>query len=190
MTPPSSRTLAASALAVAVLALLVAVLGSLGGASYAGGLAKGVVGKAQLKKNAVTSAKVKDGSLQARDFAAGQLPAGPRGPSDVWSATKEGFDDFPAVLTLALPAGSYYVSARAGFYTPATASTACTLKSSAGGPGDYALIAAPAGEESSGHLQAVFTLPQPGSVTLDCQESASTSVGRMRIDAIAVATTH
>jgi hypothetical protein len=37
------------------------------------------VGGAQLKKNAVTSPKVKNRSLLARDFARGQLPRGPRG---------------------------------------------------------------------------------------------------------------
>ena len=38
------------------------------------------VGTAQLKQDAVTSLKVKNGSLLARDFARGQLPRGPRGP--------------------------------------------------------------------------------------------------------------
>jgi hypothetical protein len=65
---------------VACLALFIA----LGGASYAAfKLPKNSVGAKQLKKNAVTGAKVKDGSLLARDFKAGQLPAGavgPRGP--------------------------------------------------------------------------------------------------------------
>jgi len=35
-----------------------------------------------LRKNAVTGAKVKDGSLSAGDFKAGQLPAGERGPDE------------------------------------------------------------------------------------------------------------
>jgi hypothetical protein len=72
---------------VAYAALFVA----LGGTSYAATeLAAGSVGSRELKRNAVTaakikpgairSAKVKDGSLLAKDFAAGQLPAGPRGP--------------------------------------------------------------------------------------------------------------
>ncbi len=38
------------------------------------------VGPLQLKAGAVTSAKVKDGTLLARDFKPGQLPAGPAGP--------------------------------------------------------------------------------------------------------------
>lgn len=38
------------------------------------------VGPAQLKANAVNSAKVQDGALLRKDFRAGQLLAGPRGP--------------------------------------------------------------------------------------------------------------
>jgi hypothetical protein len=72
---------------VALLALFVA----LGGASYAAvSLPKNTVGSKQLKagavgaadihKNAITSKKVKDRSLLARDFKAGQLPSGSAGP--------------------------------------------------------------------------------------------------------------
>lgn len=42
-------------------------------------LPKNSVGSAQLKTNAVTGLKVKNGSLQAADFKPGQLPAGPQG---------------------------------------------------------------------------------------------------------------
>lgn len=51
-----------------------------GGAAFAASqLGKNSVGTKQLRKNSVTSAKVRNGSLLARDFATGQLPAGPRG---------------------------------------------------------------------------------------------------------------
>jgi hypothetical protein len=74
------------AMIVACASLVVA----LGGVSYAAVvLPNNSVGAAQLKKNAVTSAKlrksavtslqVKDHSLLAKDFKAGQLPAGPKG---------------------------------------------------------------------------------------------------------------
>lgn len=63
---------------VASIALTVA----LSGASYAAVvLPRDSVGTPQLKTNAVVSSKVKNGSLQAVDFAAGQLPAGPHGPA-------------------------------------------------------------------------------------------------------------
>lgn len=45
-----------------------------GGAAIAAGLGKNTVGTRQLKRNAVTSAKVKDGSLRAGDLKAGAIP--------------------------------------------------------------------------------------------------------------------
>ena len=64
------------ALVVALIALSVA----LGGTGYAAvALPANSVGTKQLKKNAVTSAKVKNSSLVAADFKAGQLRAGPPG---------------------------------------------------------------------------------------------------------------
>ena len=53
----------------------------LGGGAYAAGqLGKNSVGTKQLKKNAVISSKVKNRSLLAVDFKAGQLPRGAQGP--------------------------------------------------------------------------------------------------------------
>ena len=57
------------AMVVACLALLIA----LGGSSYAAIQA--------LPRNSVTSVQVKDRSLLARDFRAGQIPRGPAGPA-------------------------------------------------------------------------------------------------------------
>ncbi len=123
---------------IACLALFVA----LGGASYAATqLPKDSVGGRQIKRDAVTGVKVKDGSLQAADFGVGQIPAGPegrtgargaqgprgeqgvegvkgdaglRGPSDAYYA----FDNPASVnekeVTLAVPAGSYVVNGSMG----------------------------------------------------------------------------
>ena len=66
-----------SALVLACMSLTVS-LSSVGYAATA--LPKKSVGTAQLKKNAVISAKVKNRSLLAVDFKTGQLPAGPVGP--------------------------------------------------------------------------------------------------------------
>jgi hypothetical protein len=68
-------------IAIATTALLVAVFGStpLGHAAGRLILPRASVGTPQLKAGAVTGLKVKDGSLAAADFAAGQLPAGPKG---------------------------------------------------------------------------------------------------------------
>jgi Collagen triple helix repeat (20 copies) len=61
---------------VGVLALFIA----LSGTAYAATLPRNSVGTAQLKKDAVTTNKVKNASLLSQDFKSGQLPAGPRGP--------------------------------------------------------------------------------------------------------------
>ena len=58
----------------------IALFIALGGGAYAATtLPAGSVGTKQIKKNAVVSSRVKDRSLLARDFKAGQLPAGPQG---------------------------------------------------------------------------------------------------------------
>lgn len=54
----------------------------LGGGAYAATrLAKNSVGSRQIRRNAVTSAKVKDHSLLGRDFKPGQIPSGQPGPA-------------------------------------------------------------------------------------------------------------
>ncbi len=59
----------------------VAVFMALGGIGWAATkLPKNSVGTKQIKKNAVKSAKVKNGSLLSKDFKAGQIPSGARGP--------------------------------------------------------------------------------------------------------------
>lgn len=61
---------------------LVALAVALGGTGYAATvLPAGSVGTEQLKNGAVVSAKVKNHSLRAVDFASGQLPAGEPGPA-------------------------------------------------------------------------------------------------------------
>ncbi len=69
---------------VAYLALFVA----LGGTSYAAiRLPANSVGAKQIKKNAVRSPDVKNSSLLAADFKAGQLPAGPKGAQGIAGPT-------------------------------------------------------------------------------------------------------
>lgn len=64
---------------VAYLALFLVLAG--GTAFAASQLPKHSVGTKQLKRNAVNSSRVKDGSLKALDFKPGQLPAGQPGPA-------------------------------------------------------------------------------------------------------------
>lgn len=66
----------------------VAAFIALGGAAVAAThLPKNSVGRKQIRKNAVNSVKVKNHSLKAVDFKAGQLPAGSAGPSGATGAT-------------------------------------------------------------------------------------------------------
>jgi hypothetical protein len=64
---------------VACLALAI----SLSGAAYAvsTALPRNSVGTLQLKNSAVNSAKVRNATLRAADFAPGQIPRGPQGPA-------------------------------------------------------------------------------------------------------------
>ena len=85
-----------------------AVFIALGGSSYAAvaltkdsvrsrHIGKGQVKGSDLGRNAVTSAKVADGSLRSQDFRAGDLAAGPAGPQGAAGpAGKDGSPDKPA----------------------------------------------------------------------------------------------
>ena len=96
------------ALVVAVLALLVALAGT-GYAAIA--LPANSVGSRQLKRSAVTrtklaadsvsGSKVKDRSLLAADFAAGQLPVGPRGATGPQGGTGHAGRDGAAIAVRA-----------------------------------------------------------------------------------------
>jgi hypothetical protein len=69
---------------MASLALFIA----LGGSSYAAlKLPKDSVGANQIRRAAVASGEVKDGSLLSKDFKAGQLPRGQQGPAGTTGAT-------------------------------------------------------------------------------------------------------
>jgi hypothetical protein len=72
-----------------VMVTLLAFLVLGGGGAYAAGqlLGRNTVGTKQLKRGAVTGAKVRNGTLHAADFAAGQLSAGPRGAEGKRGAT-------------------------------------------------------------------------------------------------------
>jgi len=69
-------------LSPATVIAMVALFVALAGTGYAAtAVPNNSVGTKQLKANAVTSAKVLNGSLLGVDFKAGQLPAGPQGPA-------------------------------------------------------------------------------------------------------------
>ncbi len=82
----------------------IALFAALGGTSYAAlRLPKNSVGSKQIRKNAVTSAKVKAGSLLTSDFKASQR-RGLRGPAG--AAGKQGGQGVPGPVTGNLPSGA------------------------------------------------------------------------------------
>ena len=82
MTPHRLRPTYSGVVATLALAVALGTGGAYAAAKIDGRTIKaGTVRTAQLAKNAVTSPKVKNGSLRAVDFKAGQLPAGAPGPA-------------------------------------------------------------------------------------------------------------
>ncbi len=79
-----------------------ALVFAMGGTGYALTLPKNSVGSKQIRKNAVTSTKVKNGTLRASDFAIGQLPAAapgsPGAPGAKGDPGKDGVQGPPGVL--------------------------------------------------------------------------------------------
>jgi hypothetical protein len=99
----------------ATLALMVA----LGGTSYAvTALPRNSVGAKQLKPDSVTSSKVLNGSLLAKDFAKGQLPRGAAGatgaPGIQGQSGPQGLPGPVAVFTGHTPSGSFPPSVGSG----------------------------------------------------------------------------
>src|SRR3954453_13874697 len=88
------------ALVVATIALIVALAGT----GYAAlKLPRNSVGTKQLKRDAVTSPKVKRGSLLTSDFKAGQLPKGEKGEQG--TPGSPGAPGAPGPLLETLPSG-------------------------------------------------------------------------------------
>ena len=106
---------------------LLALCLAMSGTAYAASLPRNSVGTKQLKRNAVTSAKVKNRSLRAQDFARGQLRAGPRGPRGPQGAAgPQG------------PAGATHVTVREGSATTGTSTASCNPGERATGGGAFA----------------------------------------------------
>ena len=105
-----------------------ALLFALGGTGYAAGVVGiGSVGTPQLKADAVISSKVKDGSLLARDFKAGQLPRGAQGaPGPAGSTGTQGSQGAPG------PKGDVGAQGSAGAAGPAGFSSLTYVESEFG----------------------------------------------------------
>lgn len=183
----------------AVVVATVALFVALGGTSIAAvnALPRNSVGTIQLKQNAVTGAKVRNGSLLRADFKRGQIPAGPRGvqgpagPSDAYARFLNGPIAIPAALTtlanLTIPqAGNYVISAKT--YITATASGVATCRLEAGADFDQSLTYAAASIPFGLPFLVVHTFDAPGSVDLKCSATGSLQANFLKISAIRVST--
>ena len=178
------------ALVVAVVALFVAM----GGTGYAAfKLPKSSVGTKQIKKNAVTGAKVKSGTLGLSDLAAsarnslkGQTgpagqngAAGARGPSDVFHATGSTAcggnctaNSTHQIVSLDLPAGSYVIHGKAvlqGITSPGSDSASvCKLLDGTNTDESYQRVHSSIIDASTLTPVLVVTYSAPTTVHLDC----------------------
>lgn len=182
---------------VMVTLLAFVVLG--GGAAYAATqLAKNSVGTKQLRKNAVTSAKVKDGTLRGKDFANGQLLVGPRGPqgapgtSHVYQAHGSvNYDKFSSslfgseVVALSLPPGSYFAVSTVTVQTVnlVASTVTCRLINGHGGPGSEATartqIARADTEPDNMTLAGGFDVTSGQTLNLECSKSVAGASARI-----------
>lgn len=183
----------------ATLALIVA----LGGTSYAAiSLPKNSVGNRQLRTNAVTSSKVKNGSLLSKDFKLGQIPSGPKGAtgpagpagaqgglSDVVTTTGSvllltGSQD---IISLTLPAGSWMVFSHVGGAHKDTLNYArieCSINEPGGSGGDFAKLRFPPNTDpvqslvfADINMHAAVSFAAPTTVKTTCGTVPGTDAG-------------
>ena len=200
------------ALVISLIALFVA----LGGSSYAAiKLPKNSVGNKQIKKNAVTSAKVKDRSLLATDFKAGQLPqgakgdtgaagatgaTGARGPSDGYVGNRQASplqaltsNSEPVAFSPQLPAGSYVVTGRANIIGGGVANeVVCSM-----GDDVVQSLDTNSGSVIPLTLSSGVKLDAPGTIRMFCRRGvadanvsiAQASIAAIRVESLTVQTT-
>jgi hypothetical protein len=192
---------------IACIALAVALSGT--GIAATVALAPNSVGTLQIKANAVTTQKVKNGTLLRGDFKAGQIPrgpagpagaagaagpagpagaAGPAGPSDAYARFLNGPLAVPAALTslttLSIPqAGKYVIWAKA--YTVGGA-VVCKLIAGTdtdenGTPGHGGAVKDPLS------LMVVHEFAAAGSVDFQCSVTGAATANQIKIAAIKVA---
>jgi hypothetical protein len=198
----------------ATMALVVA----LGGSAYAANtirssdIKNGEVKRVDLANDAVSSGKVRNGTLLSKDFKSGQIPAGRRGatgatgangakgdkgdkgdmgPSDAFQAFRNFISPPPlpdaattTLVTLALPAGRYVVLGKLDFDGSGTVT--CRLR--AGGDSDRMLSTATGIGGFHGNMQLVHEFAAAGSAILeiDTPPGAGVRAGDAKVTAIRV----
>jgi hypothetical protein len=192
---------------VAYLALFVA----LGGGAYAAGqLSKNTVGTKQLKRDSVTSLKVRDGSLRPEDFAKGTLQGaegaqGAQGPPGT-PGTSRGFQAFGSVnydkfssspygstvVSLDVPPGAYFATASVAAETvnAITGTVICRLINEGGaGLRSATTRAQPVradGTADNFTLTALFQVTSGQTLDLECYTDTATSGARVSANIVAV----
>jgi hypothetical protein len=182
---------------IATLALFMA----LGGGAYAAfKVPNNSVGTKQLKKNAVNSAKVKNGSLLKGDFKAGQLALGQQGdkgdkgdkgdtgatgPSDAYVATS-----LSPSASVNVPAGQYVVTGVC-FKSAASGATdlSCAIAAADSGGGatsnsSPAASYAPAGNASTTTVDGTATIVNAGGSITASGSGSTTWVSAIRVGAL------
>jgi hypothetical protein len=198
----------------ATMALVVA----LGGSAYAANtirssdIKNGQVKQVDLANNAVTSAKVRNGTLMSKDFKRGQITAGPRGatgatgthgpkgdkgdkgdigPSDAFQAFRNVISPPPlpdnattTLVTLPLPAGKYVVLGKLDF--DGTGIVTCRLR--AGGDSDKMLSTATGVGGFNCNMQLLHEFAAAGSAILEIDTPPTSGVraGDAKVTAIRV----
>ena len=141
---------------LAATALVVAVFGStpLGHAAARLVVPTNSVGAVQIKKDAVTGFKVKNGSLMAADFKAGQLPRGPQGlKGDRGEQGPKGDQGDPGTTGMQGPKGDKGETGIQGQLGPPAGANAVIRRQSQNIPGQsdgWAAVHCLAGERATG----------------------------------------
>ena len=181
------------AFALAAVALIVATLSAapLAGAVEDLVLPRNSVGTGQLRDDAVTSSKVRNGSLLAADFRPGQLPAGrpgPAGPSDAYVRFVRGPVQVPlraeaTLARLSIPqAGSYLVTAKTNVSGHGTVT--CRLEAGTDFDLSQATPAASSNQTIANVVASVFA--SAGTVDLKCTGAGDAGASFITIAALRV----
>lgn len=164
---------------------MLALMVALGGISYAAiKIPRGSVGTVQLRNNAVTSQKVRNGTLRIRDFASAEAPA------STWFAARDASTNLDLTNSLQtvvqsprLPPGSYVLLANADLQFPSESYSVifCSL-------GNNVSTTASQNTLSQLSLQGIITLPASARVALSCQKggSGNPTIGRASLIAMRV----
>lgn len=171
-----------------VVTLLAFVVLAGGGAYAAKQLGKDSVGTEQIKKNAVTSPKVKNGSLKPGDLAPGALPEASAGFQASGSVNFDSFSSSPfgsTVVSLDVPAGAYQATATVEAQTvnavPSTVT--CRLINGNGGAGSTATTRSQDvrgdGTLDNLTLTALFEVSDGQALNLQCSKTVAGSSARI-----------